>query len=139
MGTAAELFLMSFLSANQHHQSTTELKSFKHIYEVESITSARRYCNQASLFVGSFLCWFICNARCDFMKSTCLIFMKYGTDVQHTVERLRSKVKVQGQNSGTTRTVTTWLWFKTSSPNFTVRQILDYHKHSCHKRFFIFL
>jgi len=43
--------------------------------------SARRYCDHASLFVGRFVCSFVCYDGCDFSKNTSAIFMKFVADV----------------------------------------------------------
>jgi len=47
------------------------------------MSGSRRYCDHSSLLVGSFVGLFVC---CDFSETTSLIFMTFGSDIQHLCE-----------------------------------------------------
>jgi len=71
----------------------------------------QRFC----CFISSLVRDFVYYAHCDFSKSTCPIFITFGTDVQHSCYFHNSevKIKVQGQNHSTENLtlVIAWPWF----------------------------
>jgi len=51
------------------------------------ITSTRRYCDRACLLVWLSVCLFVSYVCCDFLKTTSLIFMKFGvTSLESTAD-----------------------------------------------------